>query len=74
MAALPAAGDRGGAHRGGVRRVVRRCGREQLPGGTLDILRNTAGMTGIGLLLAAVIGGALAWVGPMAYMIVACSR
>ena len=44
---------------------------EQLPGGTLDILRNTAGMTGIGLLLAAVIGGALAWVGPMAYMIVA---
>jgi hypothetical protein len=43
---------------------------EQLPGGTLDILRNTAGMTGIGLLLAAVIGGALAWVGPMAYMIV----
>jgi hypothetical protein len=43
---------------------------EHLPGGTLDILRNTAGMTGIGLLLAAVIGGALAWVGPMAYMIV----
>ena len=43
---------------------------EQLPGGTLDILRNTAGMSGIGLLLAAVIGGALAWVGPMAYMIV----
>ena len=39
---------------------------EQLPGGTLDILRNTAGLTGIGLLLAAVIGGALAWVGPMA--------
>jgi hypothetical protein len=44
---------------------------EQLPGGTLGILRNTAGLTGIGLLLAAVIGGALAWVGPMAYMIVA---
>ncbi|HEX9357907.1 MAG TPA: hypothetical protein VF933_29335 [Streptosporangiaceae bacterium] len=44
---------------------------EQLPSGTLDILRNTAGLTGIGLLLAAVIGGALAWVGPMAYMIVA---
>jgi hypothetical protein len=43
---------------------------EQLPGGTLDILRNTAGLTGIGLLLAAVIGGALAWAGPMAYMIV----
>jgi hypothetical protein len=44
---------------------------EHLPGGTLDILRNLAGMTGIGLLLAAVIGGALAWTGPMAYMIVA---
>jgi hypothetical protein len=44
---------------------------EQLPGGTLDILRNTAGMTGIGLLLAAVTGGALAWAGPMMYMIVA---
>ena len=43
---------------------------EHLPGGTLDILRNTAGMTGIGLLLATVVGGALAWVGPMAYMIV----
>jgi hypothetical protein len=43
---------------------------DQLPGGTLDILRNTAGMTGIGLLLAGVIGGALAWTGPMAYMIV----
>ena len=28
-------------------------------------------MTGIGLLLAAVIGGALAWTGPMAYMIIA---
>jgi len=44
---------------------------EHLPGGTLDILRNLAGMTGIGLLLAAVTGGALAWAGPMAYMIVA---
>jgi hypothetical protein len=44
---------------------------EQLPGGTLDILRNTAGLTGLGLLLAAVTGGALAWTAPMAYMIVA---
>jgi hypothetical protein len=44
---------------------------ERLPGGTLDILRNTAGLTGIGLLLAAVTGGALAWAGPMMYMIVA---
>ena len=46
---------------------------DHLPGGTLDILRNMAGMTGIGLLLAAVTGGALAWTGPMAYMIVARS-
>ncbi len=44
---------------------------EHLPGGTLDILRNTAGLTGIGLLLAGVIGGALAWACLMAYMIVA---
>ncbi|HEY8044304.1 MAG TPA: hypothetical protein VIF35_08575 [Streptosporangiaceae bacterium] len=44
---------------------------DHLPGGTLGILRNTAGMTGIGLLLAGVTGGALAWAGPMAYMIVA---
>jgi hypothetical protein len=44
---------------------------EHLPGGTLDVLRNTAGLTGLGLLLAAVTGGALAWAGPMMYMIVA---
>lgn len=44
---------------------------EHLPGGSLGILRNTAGLTGIGLLLAAVTGGALAWAGPMMYMIVA---
>jgi hypothetical protein len=44
---------------------------EHLPGGTLDVLRNTAGLTGIGLLLAAVTGGALAWAGPMVYLIVA---
>jgi hypothetical protein len=42
-----------------------------LNGGTADLLRNVAGMTGIGLLSAAVTGGALAWVGPMAYMLVA---
>ena len=44
---------------------------DHLPGGNVDILRNTAGLTGIGLLLAGVIGGALAWAGPMAYVIVA---
>jgi hypothetical protein len=41
-----------------------------LAGGTLDVLRNVAGLTGIGLLFAAVLGGGLAWVGPMGYMVV----
>jgi len=40
-----------------------------LPGGTLDVLRNVAGIAGIGLLSAAVIGGALSWIGPMAYLV-----
>jgi hypothetical protein len=40
-----------------------------LPGGTLDVVRNVAGMTGIGLLSAALIGGALSWIGPMAYLV-----
>jgi hypothetical protein len=42
-----------------------------LAGGTLDVLRNVAGLTGIGLLCAAVLGGALAWIGPTAYMMIA---
>jgi hypothetical protein len=42
-----------------------------LPGGTLAMLRNLAGLTGIGLLSAAAAGGALAWAGPMAYLLVA---
>jgi hypothetical protein len=41
-----------------------------LAGGTLDVLRNTAGLTGIGLLCAALLGGGLAWAGPMAYLVV----
>lgn len=40
-----------------------------LAGGTLDVLRNVAGMAGIGLLCAAVLGGGLAWVGPTGYLI-----
>ena len=40
-----------------------------LAGGTLDVLRNVAGITGIGLLCAATIGGGLAWIGPVAYLI-----
>lgn len=42
-----------------------------LPGGTLAMLRNLAGMTGTGLLSAAVLGGAFGWVGPMAFLLVA---
>jgi hypothetical protein len=42
-----------------------------LPGGTVAMLRNLAGLTGIGLLSAAALGGALAWAGPMAYLLVA---
>jgi hypothetical protein len=40
-----------------------------LPGGTLAMLRNLAGMAGIGLLCAVAFGGALAWAGPMAYLV-----
>ena len=42
-----------------------------LPGGTLGMLRNLAGLAGLGLLSAALLGGALAWAGPMAYLLVA---
>jgi hypothetical protein len=41
-----------------------------MAGGALDAVRNTAGLTGIGLLCAAALGGALAWAGPLAYMVV----
>jgi hypothetical protein len=40
-----------------------------LAGGTLEVLRNVAGMTGIGLLCAALLGGGLAWTGPTAYLV-----
>ena len=40
-----------------------------LAGGTLDVLRNVTGITGIGLLCAATISGGLAWTGPAAYLI-----
>ncbi len=42
-----------------------------LPGGSLAMIRNLAGLAGLGLLSAAVAGGALAWAGPMAYLLVA---
>jgi hypothetical protein len=41
-----------------------------LAGGTLDVLRNLVGMTGVGLLCAAVLGGGLAWIGPTGYLVV----
>jgi len=41
-----------------------------LAGGPLDVLRNLAGITGIGLLCAATLGGGLAWAGPTAYLVV----
>jgi hypothetical protein len=37
--------------------------------GDAEVLRNLAGITGIGLLCAAALGGALAWAGPLAYMV-----
>jgi hypothetical protein len=40
-----------------------------LAGGPLDVLRNVAGLTGLGLLGAAVLGGGLAWTGPVAYLL-----
>ena len=40
-----------------------------LAGGTLDVLRNVAGVTGIGLLCAAALGGGLAWTGPAVYLV-----
>ena len=42
-----------------------------LPGGTVAILRNVAGLAGLGLLSSAVLGGLLAWIGPMIYAVVA---
>jgi hypothetical protein len=41
-----------------------------LSGGTLDVLRNVAGMTGLGLLCAAALGGGLAWAGPTGFLVV----
>jgi hypothetical protein len=41
-----------------------------LAGGTLDVARNVAGLTGLGLLCAAALGGGLAWTGPTGYLVV----
>jgi len=42
-----------------------------LPGGNEAIVRNLAGLTGIGLLAANAFGGQLAWTGPTAYGVIA---
>jgi hypothetical protein len=42
-----------------------------LSGGPLDVLRNVAGITGIGLLCAAALGGGLSWTGPTGYLVAA---
>jgi hypothetical protein len=39
-----------------------------LAAGSLGLLRDTAGFTGIALLTSAVLGGGLAWIGPVAYL------
>jgi len=44
-----------------------------LDGGAAGLARDLAGLTGIALLTAAVAGGALAWIGPMAYLAVTLS-
>jgi len=41
-----------------------------LPGGTLALLRDLGGMTGVGLLSAVFIGGAFGWAGPMAFLLI----
>jgi hypothetical protein len=40
-----------------------------MSGGSLALLRNLGGMAGVGLLTAAVLGGAFSWTGPMAYLL-----
>ena len=40
-----------------------------LAGGFPDVLRNLAGLVGIGLLCAAVLGAPLAWTGPLTYLV-----
>jgi hypothetical protein len=42
-----------------------------LAGGSLEVLRNIAGVTGIGLLCAAALGSALAWTAPTGYLMIA---
>ena len=41
---------------------------QHLDGGTLSLLRDLAGFTGLAFLTGAVLGGALAWIGPLGYL------
>ncbi len=43
----------------------------QLPGGATQLVRDLAGATGLGLICATVLGGLLAWIGPVAYTLLA---
>jgi hypothetical protein len=65
------AGQRSGERRVVLQQVSCTCGAGAaggvLPGGTLALLRNLAGMTGDGVLAAVALGGAFGWIGPMAY-------
>jgi hypothetical protein len=40
-----------------------------LPGGDLAVLRNLAGITGTGMIAAALVGGAFGWAGPFGYLL-----
>jgi len=46
---------------------------QHLDGGTLALLRNLAGFTGIAFLAGAALGGGLAWIGPLGYLAVTMS-
>jgi hypothetical protein len=41
---------------------------QHLAGGMLGLLRDLAGFTGLAFLVGAVLGGALAWIGPLGYL------
>ena len=41
---------------------------QHLAGGTLGLLRDLAGLTGLAFLTGSVAGGALAWIGPLGYL------